>query len=265
MGLRLLSGAIGLCIVLPVLWFGGVGVAVLVAVVVALAMDEWALMMTRDMPAAATRTRLTLVPLGLALHVAVTHVAPTLAGPLVAVVVMIGLTVPMFAEADVARAGTQAVRGVAGLVYAPLLVAPLVALRGREDGIWMVLYLFAATWLGDTGAYFAGRAFGRTPLFARVSPKKTVEGAVGGLAASAIGGVIFAKVGNLPFGVIECVLLTMLLDVLGVVGDLAESLVKRTWDVKDSGWVMPGHGGILDRIDSLCFTTPVLWLWLELR
>lgn len=265
MGLRLLSGVVGLAIVLPILWFGGLGVSVLVAAAVAIAMDEWALMMSRDAPGSALRARAWLIPAGVAVHLAVTYAPAELRAPLLGLAVMAGLLVPMFAEANVPRAGTEAVRSVAGLLYAPLLLSPIVAIRGREDGIWMVLYLFAATWLGDTGAYFAGRAFGKTRLFERVSPKKTVEGALGGLALSAVGGFVFAKVGNLPFGVVECVLLTMLLDVMGVVGDLAESLIKRTWDVKDSGWIMPGHGGILDRIDSLLFTTPVLWLWLELR
>lgn len=98
-----------------------------------------------------------------------------------------------------------------------------------------------------------------------MSPNKTVEGAIGGLVASALGGFAFAQVGGLPFGVVEAILLTMVLDVAGVVGDLAESLLKRAWGVKDSGWIMPGHGGILDRVDSLLFTAPLLWLWLQLR
>lgn len=265
MGLRLVSGLTGLAIVLPILFYGGVWVSLLVAVVVAVAMDEWALMMTKEAPATSFRARALLIPTGLALHLAVTYAPEALRAPAVGLAVMVGLVVPMLAERNVARAGTEAVRAVAGLVYVPVLLSPLVAIRGRDDGIWMVLYLFAATWLGDTGAYFAGRAFGKTPLFERVSPKKTREGALGGLLLSAVGGFVFAKVGNLPFGVVECVLLTMALDVAGVVGDLAESLLKRTWDVKDSGWIMPGHGGILDRIDSLVFTAPLLWVWLELR
>ncbi len=265
MGLRLASGLIGLAVVLPILFYGGVGVSLLVAFVVVVAMDEWASMTTRDLPGARSRARALLIPAGLAVHVAVTHGPESARVAAVAAAVMLGMLVPMFGESNVGKAGTEAVRNVTGLVYAPLCLAPLVALRGREDGIWMLLYLFAATWLGDTGAYFAGRAFGRTPLFARVSPKKTLEGAVGGLVLSGVGGFVFAKVGHLPFGVWECILLTMVLDVMGVLGDLAESLLKRAWNVKDSGWIMPGHGGILDRVDSLCFTAPVLWLWLAYR
>lgn len=265
MGPRILSGVIGLLVVLPILYTGGWLVGVLIAFVVAVAMDEWAIMMTKDLPAARTRARVTLIPTGVLLHLAASYGPEPVKIAAVGAAVMVALLVPMFAEVDVPKAGTEALRGVAGLVYAPLMLIPLVPLRARDDGMFMILYLLAATWLGDTGAFFAGKAFGKTKLFERISPKKTVEGALGGLVASAIGGFVFAKVGHLPFGVVECVLLTMLLDVAGIVGDLAESLIKRTWDVKDSGWIMPGHGGILDRIDSLLFTAPCLWLWLQLR
>lgn len=265
MGPRIISGLTGLAIVLPILYNGGWLVGALIAFVVAVAMDEWAIMMTRDDPGARGRSRIFLIPAGLLLHLAVLNGPESTRIAAVGVAVMAGLLVPMFLERDVHRAGTQALRSVAGLVYAPLLMAPLVPLRGREDGIYMILYLLAATWLGDTGAFFAGRAFGKTKLFERISPKKTIEGAIGGLLLSAVGGFVFAKVGHLPFGVVECILLTMALDVAGIVGDLAESLIKRAWDVKDSGWIMPGHGGILDRVDSLMFTAPVLWIWLQLR
>lgn len=251
--------------VLPILYTGGWLVGVLIAFVVAVAMDEWAIMMTKDLPGARTRARAYLIPTGLGLHLVAQYGPEPVRLTAVGVAVMVALLVPMFAEPDVPKAGTEAMRAMAGLVYAPLMILPLVPLRAREDGMFMILYLLAATWLGDTGAFFAGKFFGKTKLFPRISPKKTVEGAVGGLVASAIGGFVFAKVGHLPFGVVECVVLTMLLDVAGIVGDLTESLIKRTWDIKDSGWIMPGHGGILDRIDSLLFTAPCLWLWLQLR
>lgn len=128
----------------------------------------------------------------------------------------------------------------------------------------MILYLLAATWLGDTGAFFAGRAFGKTKLL-NASHRKRPWKAPSGAAALRGRRLCVCKVGHLPFGVVECILLTMALDVAGIVGDLAESLIKRAWDVKDSGWIMPGHGGILDRVDSLMFTAPILWLWLQVR
>lgn len=121
------------------------------------------------------------------------------------------------------------------------------------------------TWLGDTGAYFAGRFAGKTPLFPRVSPKKTREGVVGGVFASVIGACIVKQVGGVDIGWGPLVALAVVLDLAGVVGDLAESLLKRAWGVKDSGWIMPGHGGILDRVDALLFTAPLLWGFVLLR
>jgi phosphatidate cytidylyltransferase len=125
--------------------------------------------------------------------------------------------------------------------------------------------LFASTWLGDTGAYFAGRSFGRTPFFPRISPSKTVEGFLGGVALAVVGGAVVHVVGRPDLPILATLFLAFVLDLAGVAGDLAESMLKRAFGVKDSGWIMPGHGGILDRIDSLLFTAPVLWAVVELR
>lgn len=140
---RLLAGFIGLALVLPVLWVGGVWVTLLVAFVVAVAMDEWAIM--THGPESRGRGRAFLIPAGLALHLGVQLAEAPLVLPLVACAVMAGLLVPMFAQADVERAGNEAMRNVAGLMYAPLMLAPLVDLRARPDGLWMIVYLLAAT------------------------------------------------------------------------------------------------------------------------
>jgi phosphatidate cytidylyltransferase len=175
------------------------------------------------------------------------------------------MLVPMFREEDVARAADRAIRYGFGLVYVPVLMAPLALIRGEEHGLALIFLVLASTWLGDTGAYFAGRFFGKTPLFPRVSPKKTVEGVVGGLVLSMIGACVVKYVGDLPFSWVGVAVLGGVLDLAGVVGDLAESMLKRAFGVKDSGWIMPGHGGILDRIDSLLFSAPLLWLVLQVR
>jgi phosphatidate cytidylyltransferase len=265
---RIIAAVVGLALVIPILRAGGVWVLGLVAVVVAVGMDEWAGMVAGTGEGAAARrlrARLVLIPTGVAAFLVVATGAAVPLPALLLAVVGVGFLVPMFAEADVHRAGDEAVKNVAGLVYVPLLLAPLVLIRERADGLWMVAFLLAATWLGDTGAYFAGRFFGRHKLFPRVSPNKTVEGAVGGLVLSAFGSAALARAAGLPFSWAEAVVLGAVLDVAGIVGDLAESLLKRAWGVKNSGWIMPGHGGILDRIDSLLFTAPLLWTWLALR
>ncbi len=268
---RIIAAAVGLAIVLPILNAGGAWVVALVAFVVAVGMDEWAVMVAGDGEGAERRrlrARLVLIPLGVLTFwwVAVgAHDSVLPPEALLLTIVVVGFLVPMFAEPDVRRAGDEAVKNVAGLVYVPLLLSTLVPIRAREDGLWMMLFLLAATWLGDTGAYFAGRFFGRTKLFERISPKKTWEGAIGGLVVSSLGAAAIARATGLPFGLLEAILLAAVLDIAGVVGDLAESMLKRAWGVKDSGWIMPGHGGILDRIDSLLFTAPLLWAWLALR
>lgn len=262
---RLVAAAVGLAIVLPILYTGGVWVGVLVAFVAVVAMDEWAGMHAAGTGSSLQQARLFLIPAGLWVHVGVLHAPASLAPVVVGVAVMAGLLFPMFVQSSVERAGRDALSYVTGVVYAPLLLTALVHLRERPDGLWMIVYLLAVTWLGDTGAYFAGRFFGKTKLFERVSPKKTLEGALGGLVLSALGGAWIADFAGLPFGFAEALLLSAVLDVAGVVGDLAESMLKRAWAVKDSGWIMPGHGGILDRIDSLLFTGPLLWAWLQLR
>lgn len=259
---RIIAGLVGLAIILPcILWGGALGIAIVVAIALLIGLDEYAGM---AMPDHKGRARAVLFPAGLLVH-SVLVWAPEFALPAIAVAVITALVVPMFAEADVGKATEQATRLGFGLVYAPLLMAPLVWLRREPDGLALVFLILAITWLGDTGAYFAGRFAGKTPLFPRVSPKKTREGVLGGAALAVVGACVVKLVGGLSLSWPELVVVSVVLDLAGVVGDLAESLLKRAWGVKDSGWIMPGHGGILDRIDSLLFSAPLLWGWLLLR
>ena len=154
--------------------------------------------------------------------------------------------------------------GLLGFLVA-LRVGPPRALGVQEvDGFWVALGLMLAIWASDTFAYFAGRAFGKHPLFPRVSPKKTWEGAVGGFAGAAVVAA-FLVLGPLD-GVLDAwdgAVLAVSAGVLGPLGDLFESLLKRSVDVKDSGALLPGHGGVLDRFDAMAFATPAFAVWLE--
>jgi phosphatidate cytidylyltransferase len=130
-------------------------------------------------------------------------------------------------------------------------------------GAATVITIFAAIWLCDSAAYFAGRAFGRHKLFERVSPKKTVEGAVAGFIA-AVAAFLVARMFFLPFlAAGEAIVCGLIVGVLGQAGDLVESLFKRDAGVKDSSHIIPGHGGVLDRFDSLIFVSPILYLYLD--
>lgn len=130
-------------------------------------------------------------------------------------------------------------------------------------GGYTVIALFASIWLCDSAAYFAGRALGRTKLFERVSPKKTWEGAAAGF-VFAIGTFLVARALVLPYlSITSAVVCGVIVGVFGQVGDLAESLLKRDAGVKDSSALIPGHGGVLDRFDSLLFVSPLVFLYLD--
>ncbi len=124
---------------------------------------------------------------------------------------------------------------------------------------WLVTVILV-TWLSDTGAYLTGRSFGKRPLIPVVSPKKTVEGLIGGLVCAGITGAISDIVFGLAIGWGWGLLIGIVLAIVGVAGDLAESVLKRQAGVKDSGTLIPGHGGMLDRLDALLFTWTVGWL-----
>jgi phosphatidate cytidylyltransferase len=154
-----------------------------------------------------------------------------------------------------------------GVLYVGWLASHLILLRelpamvglDYEMGARFVFLAVVYTWACDTGAYFVGRAIGRHPLFPRVSPKKTWEGAIGGVFFSALAGFVaqrtFASYLDLPVAII----LGVVAAVAGITGDLVESLMKRDSHVKDSATIIPGHGGTLDRFDSLFFVVPLIY------
>ena len=148
---------------------------------------------------------------------------------------------------------------MAGILYVGWLLSHLVALRGLDAGReWVLLALFA-TFGSDTIAFFVGRALGRHKLAPRISPGKTWEGAVAGVFGAIIVGLIFTTFMSISYG--QAILLGLLLSVFGQLGDLVESLLKRNMGVKDSGSLIPGHGGFLDRIDSVVFAGVVVYYY----
>ncbi len=148
-----------------------------------------------------------------------------------------------------------------GVVYVALTLGYLLLTRALPDGEFLIFFVFLVTWATDTGAYYAGTSLGRHRLAPVISPNKTVEGLIGGFAL-ALGAAFLARVWFLPsFGVTDCLVAGVLLAIAGVMGDLTESALKRSAGVKDSGGVIPGHGGMLDRLDSLLFTSPVFYYY----
>ncbi|MFC0301390.1 phosphatidate cytidylyltransferase [Virgibacillus soli] len=134
----------------------------------------------------------------------------------------------------------------------------------RLDGLSQIFYVLFVVWATDTGAYFVGRAFGKNKLWPEISPNKTIEGAFGGILIATVVGVIFHIVYPFPYSIIMVLCITVLISIFGQIGDLVESAYKRHFNVKDSGTLLPGHGGILDRFDSLLFVFPILHLFQSL-
>ena len=177
----------------------------------------------------------------------------------------------LVAPGTVEEAGKRASTGLLGLAYVATLFGVIVQIfaqdqiapgAGFDTGRGAVLTLLIVVFSGDTGAYFAGRSFGRHKLYELISPKKTMEGALGGLIASILGGLLAQRLLLPQLTVLQGALIGASCGIVGQIGDLAESLFKRATGTKDSGGLLPGHGGILDRLDAVLFAAPVMLAWL---
>jgi phosphatidate cytidylyltransferase len=156
---------------------------------------------------------------------------------------------------------------IAGILYVGWLLSHLVALRGLDNGQNWVFFVLYVTWVSDSAAFLIGRRFGRHKLAPHISPGKTWEGTIAGLGGAILMSILFfmPTYYQLPLTNWQVILLGILVSIFGQVGDLVESLLKRNMGVKDSGRLMPGHGGVLDRIDSLIFAGIVVYyyaIWL---
>jgi len=151
-------------------------------------------------------------------------------------------------------------RQVVGVVYIPGLLSYLVVIRNDTAGVDWLFFLFSVVFIGDAAALYAGTLAGKHKLSPLISPGKTVEGSVAGLCASGIAGALCNIIFDLSLHWGVCVLLSVTIAVAAQIGDLFESQLKRSAKVKDSGGILPGHGGVLDRIDATLFAAPVLYL-----
>ncbi len=182
-------------------------------------------------------------------------------------VVLLTLSLAVHWSEDLKQYLGAAAATIFGILYVAFTLSCLVPLRFSEPetGRKLIFLLFLVIWAGDIFAYLAGRSLGRTPLFPRVSPKKTVEGAIGGFAGSLLVAWGFARWFWQTADLKTIILLAGLIALAGQLGDLVESALKRGAGLKDSGTLLPGHGGWLDRIDSLLFGAPALWVAIALK
>ncbi len=158
----------------------------------------------------------------------------------------------------------QAINACFGFFYLPVMLGFMYLTREAENGIITVWLIYLSSWIADTAAYFAGRFFGKHKMAPILSPKKTVEGAIGGILGAGVFGLLFALIFNGGNQVIQYFIICAAGAVISIFGDLTASAIKRDHGIKDYGHLIPGHGGILDRFDSVIFTAPVIYFLSQL-
>jgi phosphatidate cytidylyltransferase len=264
LALRVLTAVVALPLVgALIFWREPLGFGILVVIVAGLALTEYAHLV---LASASRRLRVEVIATGVALAAGF-YLRPELGAVWVAGAIMVASTAVLLEPGELAGAGARL--GVAGfgVVYLGLLPATLAVLhRDAPHGAVWVCAAIAVTFGNDSGAYFAGRALGRHKLYPAISPAKTVEGGVGGLVAG-VGLMFLGRATVAPMlTVADCLLVAGPAAVLGPIGDLVESMIKRSVGAKDSGKLLPGHGGMLDRIDALLFVSAWTYIYvLHLR
>lgn len=256
--LLLLPLILGAIFFLPNAWF-----ALAIAVPVLLAGREWA-----AMAKLCGYTFPALLALCMGSVFAVEQRVANAAVPLLyvaAVFWVVALLLVVRYPAITAWAKQRVVMYIVGLLLLVPAWYAVVQLQGLMHGGWILLGAFVVVWGADVGAYFAGRAFGKNKLAVMVSPGKSVEGAVGGICTTlAIAWGVSVYLALSPAGTLQLLLLVLVSTFASILGDLFESMVKREAGVKDSGTLLPGHGGMLDRIDSVTCALPVFALGLQM-
>tara|TARA_B100000315_G_scaffold248801_1_gene279102 strand:+ start:3698 stop:4495 length:798 start_codon:yes stop_codon:yes gene_type:complete len=180
--------------------------------------------------------------------------------PYLMVILVMGLFfVKLFSKQPINSAVEEISNTLFGVLYVAFLLSYIILIRKEEAGRQLIFMLFLIIWLGDTLAYYIGTSAGKHLLAPSISPNKSIEGAIGGLLGS-IGGALLAHYWFHPsISIVNCIILGMVTGIAGQMGDLCESILKRNLNVKDSGFLVPGHGGLLDRLDSILFSAPVFY------
>ncbi len=268
LGLRLASAAVGMPIIIGAILIGVNLFAALVALSLAIALGEIAVIMklSPGSPLVLVSDAAIGAIIGAAVHPAVPILWPLLAGTL-AIAGMTTITaVQSVPRPDPAELRTILNGGLAmlgGVLYLAIPGATFVLVRSAEQGVEWVLLAMLAIMSTDAAAYAGGRLLGKRQLAPSVSPNKTVEGAVFGWLGGFGATIALDQILNLDVQIWPLVLLALVLPIVSQLGDLVESLFKRAMDVKDSSNLIPGHGGVLDRLDSLLFGLPVVFFFLR--
>lgn len=258
---RIVTAAVGIPALALVVWVGGPVFSIVVAAIAAIGAVE-VCEMTRSKGFAPSRVAAAILSAALVLsHFGFStlwssseHVPLLLASAGIAVLAVI-LTLSPIQKIQYRNAGLTLV----AVVYPGALLAHAPLLRGGEQGLEWVVFLLVVTFSSDTGAFFVGKAIGKRALAPSISPNKTWEGAIGGFAAAILAAFIAAWALDIDVGQPLIAVLGALMGVVGQAGDLFESKLKRLADVKESGRLLPGHGGVLDRLDSIVFNLALVY------
>ncbi len=182
--------------------------------------------------------------------------------PVTFLIVLMSMAVPIFSRKY--NIFSSAIT-IMGYIYVVDFFTMLVLIRGHENGNWLIWLVFIIAWFCDTSAYYFGRFLGKRKLCPEVSPKKTIAGSLGGVLGSIVGVIIWGYfVKNVSISWYQLILLGALGSIAAQLGDLTASLLKRNVGIKDFGKIMPGHGGILDRFDSILFVIPIVYYYIVL-
>ncbi len=260
LALRVLTALVFAPTLLALIWWGGLPLGLACVALTWLMLREF---LRLTLPGGPLHLRAAAWLLATALACRTVDLIPT--GPaelLLPAAALFFFTVALVRPDPIEASITRAALAFLGAMYCGALLPYLYRLRELSLGFAVTALL--ATWAADTGAYFAGHAFGRHKLYVKVSPGKTVEGAVGAVLA-AVGATFGLRwLFALPLSNSGVVMVGAVIALFGILGDLFESLVKRAVGAKDSGALIPGHGGVLDRFDGVMFTVPALYLYLAL-
>jgi phosphatidate cytidylyltransferase len=248
--LRITTAFFALILFLSLLWLGGIWFTLFIMLVGLVAYAEFLQMNRIQLRSVATG-------ISFALFIFWTLSPGLLRTDLFAFIFILLLTATIFSKKhtymDVAIQ-------VLGILYIGTAFKLLLQTRMKPDGLIVILFIMLMIWLTDSGAYYIGKYYGKKKLHPAISPNKTVAGAFGGVGFAIIGAIIFYFIFRDRFYFMDLLPMAVVISIAGQVGDLIESAIKRKAGVKDSGNILPGHGGILDRFDGLLMVIPVLYL-----
>ncbi|HBU68930.1 MAG TPA: hypothetical protein DEE98_00935 [Elusimicrobia bacterium] len=265
---RLITAVVGIPLMLLSIYWGGLPFLIVMMGVVFLALQEFFYIAEKGNYSVRPVTG---IVTGMLIFISV-YLNATKIGPLsdnqgTAALITL-LIIPLFAMEIIKKQPQKAIERMGltffGAFFISWTLGHLVLIRNlRPDGLLFSLFLVLLIWTLDTGAYFVGRKFGRNRLSESISPKKTVEGAIGGVITAVVVGLICRLIFlKHIFSIPETIIISVAISIVSQFSDLAESLIKRDAGLKDSSDLLPGHGGMLDRFDSFLFTAPLFYYYL---